>query len=390
MIKKLWLDNFKSLVNFELRLEKFTCLIGLNGAGKSTVLQGIDFIAQLMSGRLDVWLEQRQWQSSEIKSKLTKNHNFSFSVELETASFGAVLWSGSVNLRSLRCTKESVVHLATNTVFLKVEDSVYRVRRSNIDELPIDSQKGIEQMPIVFEYQGSILSRFKDNLLHPLLAELKSHVIGIHSLDLLSPELLRTRTKSADGHLGLGGQNLNAYLHESGEDKKNMLARNLASVYQQLKAIQTKALRSGWKELEVTERFGEQEIKTNSRHLNDGLLRLMAILSNITTMQQFLLFDEIENGINPELVEYLLDNLLAAPQQVVVTTHSPLILNFLEDEIARAGVMYLYKNQDGATQSIPFFSIPSMAEKLQFMGPGEVFADTNLMQLVDEITLLKL
>ena len=116
------------------------------------------------------------------------------------------------------------------------------------------------------------------------------------------------------------------------------------------------------------------------------MLRLIAILAEIQDQRHhFLLFDEIENGINPELVEFVLDALVSAPQQVMVTTHSPVILNYLDDEVARAGVIYLYKTDEGHTRSIPFFSIPSLAEKLKFMGPGEAFVDTNLTALADEI-----
>lgn len=46
-ISRLEVNNFKSLVDFEMDLPKFSCLIGLNGAGKSTVLQFIDFLSQL-------------------------------------------------------------------------------------------------------------------------------------------------------------------------------------------------------------------------------------------------------------------------------------------------------------------------------------------------------
>jgi predicted ATPase len=38
MIKRLYVDNFKSLVNFELNLAPLTLILGANGAGKSTVL----------------------------------------------------------------------------------------------------------------------------------------------------------------------------------------------------------------------------------------------------------------------------------------------------------------------------------------------------------------
>jgi hypothetical protein len=101
-----------------------------------------------------------------------------------------------------------------------------------------------------------------------------------------------------------------------------------------------------------------------------------------------LAFDEIENGINLELVEFLLDTLLEAPQQILITTHSPMILNFLEDDVARAGVQYLYRGDDGRTRSIPFFSIPSLNAKLAVMGPGEVFVDTELSRLPEEIAAM--
>lgn len=45
-IKKIKVNNFKSLVDFELPLNKFSCLVGLNGSGKSTVLQFFDFLSQ--------------------------------------------------------------------------------------------------------------------------------------------------------------------------------------------------------------------------------------------------------------------------------------------------------------------------------------------------------
>ena len=62
-----------------------------------------------------------------------------------------------------------------------------------------------------------------------------------------------------------------------------------------------------------------------------------------------------------------------------------MILNYLDDETAKKGVIYLYKTPQGHTKSIPFFSIPSLAKKLTVMGPGEAFVDTNLTKLADEI-----
>lgn len=373
MIKSVEIDNFKSLVNFKLELAKFNCIVGLNGVGKSTLLQALDFLSQLMHGDIEGWLERRQWGASDLNSKLVKRSNIEFKVIVESGGV-EISWSGSFNRTSLRCTKESVV--------------CGEKRQLGVDEGAL-SLNGPRQN-IFFDYQGSILSGLKEELLSGELKALKSQMINIRSLDLISPEQLRNRTRSAGGKLGLGGQHLSALIHEQGPVAQRKLRDALSAVYPQLAAINTKSLTSGWKHLEVTEQFGNKSLVSSARHMNDGMLRLMAILLQIEVGSAMLLFDEIENGINPELVEYLMDKLVNAKDQVLVTTHSPMILNFIEDDVAKKGIICLYKTEEGHTQAIRLFDIPSMAQKLDFMGPGEAFIDTDLTELHKEIQLIRL
>lgn len=378
MIKNIYIDNFKSLIDFELELTSFICLVGLNGAGKSTVLQALDFISQQMRGEIKEWLVERQWRSSDIGSKLTTKKNIAIEIELESAVYGPIKWEASFNRQSLRCTTEEAWF--GDLRVLKVEDGELFTNKTT-------KKYGVrlEKSTIVFNYQGSILSQLKYEQLAPGLQVLKESLANIRSLDLLSPEHLRQRTRDSAGHLGLGGQKLSAFLHEQGVDARQRLLTKLQTVYPQLASIDTRSLRSGWKHLDITEQFAQKPLKTPARHVNDGLLRLLAVLSQLASDEQFLLFDEIENGINPELVEFLVDALVESEHQVMVTTHSPVILNYLEDDVAKQGVVYLYKNTKGATQAIRLFDIPSLAEKLRFMGPGEAFIDTYLTELESEI-----
>ena len=80
-ISKIEIDNFKSLVDFEMELPKFTCLIGLNGSGKSTVLQALDFVSQLAMGDMGEWLRERRWTSNELKSKLSPKKFIEFDIQ---------------------------------------------------------------------------------------------------------------------------------------------------------------------------------------------------------------------------------------------------------------------------------------------------------------------
>ena len=370
MIKSIKIDNFKSLVNFQLQLSDFNCLVGLNGAGKTTVLQGIDFLAQLMKGDVSGWLKQRQWDKADINSKLSKKLNIDFEIQLVTPTNELICWAGSFNRNTLNCTRESIV--VDGKTICKVNKGQIQIA-------------GKFTTNVIFDYEGSIFSQLKlDDDIKGINDAVKA-MTAIKSLDLISPALLRKSHSASGGQLGLGGEKLSSFLHEAGKATQHQLMITLQKLYPQLDKIETKALHSGLKELSIEEHFNGRKFKSNARHINDGMLRLMAILSQLTLSNDFMLFDEIENGINPELIKFLMDTLVVSKQQVLLTTHSPMILNFLEDEVAKKGVIYLYKADDGSTQAIRLFDIPSIAKKLNVMGPGEAFIDTDLTQLYQEI-----
>lgn len=375
-ITHLHAENFKSLADFDLTLAPFTCLVGLNGSGKSTVLQVLDFIAQQFKGDVKSWLKSRQWEAADLNSRLTSESNIEMSLKL-LHDDEVVRWEASFNRVSLRCTTE---HLEWGgQVLLKVNDARYTVWKYGEPTAVLLSGD------IAFDYQGSILSQLKESQLPECLVELKRFFWALESMDLLSPELLRSRTREAKGRMGLGGQNLSAFLYELDAQKKAQLVETIKRIYPQLDRLHIAPLRSGWKSLSIEESYRLQNLPTDARHINDGMLRIIAVLAQLLSDHSFLLFDEIENGINPELIEFLMTTLVESDKQVLVTTHSPMILNYLKDDIAKAGVNYLYKTEDGFTRAIPLFDIPSMAEKLTVMGPGEAFVDTDLTQLANEI-----
>ena len=392
-IKSIEANNFKSLVGFRIDLGQFTGLIGLNGSGKSTVLQFIDFASQLIKGDITGWLKERKWDTSDLKSKLTKKGNIDVTISFANANGQKIgYWKASFNPSMKHCTQERVQLYESSLVVRK--GIVYITSHQN------STEENESKMQIAFEYEGSILSALKEDLLPNSILKCKNFLKEVNSLDLLSPEHLRQRTRESAGALGLGGQKLSAFLYELGRAKRDYLASRLKDVYPQLSSVGVKSLRSGWKQLEIIEKYDSLDsgirslrfpkMKTEARHVNDGMLRLITVLAELQSEHSFLLFDEIENGINPEVTEFIIDILTQTDKQVLVTTHSPMILNYLSDEIAKSGVVYLYKTPAGFSKAIQFFTIPSIAEKLTVMGPGEVFVDTNLTELDEEIQSLEL
>lgn len=419
MIRSVYIDNFKSLVDFNLpvtphKLGRFVCLVGLNGAGKSTVLQALDFLAHLPNGDIQGWLERRAWTASELSSKFVKRQTIHFKVEFEVAIIGTITWEGQFNLKTLNCTSESIKvepppnHLPqTQTEVLSISGRSLNPKLTALTSLilfntdtPITRTYELSGL----RYTGSTLSLLKTNGDWDLAIEaVRAALAGLRSLDMLAPQAMRQRSKEAH-HVGYGGEGLSAYLHDLRKEHRDYVLHELHEFYPQLGDVTTRALRAGWKELSLHEQYRDaagRPLETGARHVSDGMLRILTMLSQLNQsdvpveLEQAglradalpipsVLFDEIENGINPELMERLVQRLLQARAQVFVTTHNPLVLNYLPDEVARESVIFLYRTPTGLTRAVRLFDLPSVARKLDLLGPGEAYVDTDLVALQQE------
>jgi len=245
----------------------------------------------------------------------------------------------------------------------------------------LSPKQDFEKVP--FEYQGSVLSTLKLPDARPEIAELKAALQSLRSLELLSPQLMRKKARAARD-IGASGEKLSPFLNQLPSEAQVRLLDALRDFYPQLHVWSVKGYRAGWKSLRIFESYAKN-IPVEASHINDGFLRVIAILSQQFTEHELLLLDEIENGINPALAEKLMDFLVGLGKQgkqVIVTTHSPVILNFLDDQVARDGVILLYKTLDGRTRACRYFDQPETGYKLEALGPGEVFVDTDLTKLV--------
>lgn len=377
MIKLIQIFNFKSIGDLSLRLEKFNCLVGMNGAGKSTVLQAFDFLSHLMIGDVEAWLTERNWDIGDLNNKLRKESNITLQVAYDLGVAGLLAWKGVFNRVDLRCTKETIVET-------KVGIAGNEIRKTLVVERGGFSLDGKPRQEIAFNYQGSILSVLKESELPATLLEFRNALQRMRSLELLSPQLLRKRARTTDHDIGPGGEKLSAFLDNIKGPQKDGLIVLLKRFYPAIVDFKVTTMRSGWKKLVVMEQFEGKQLETEATHLNDGLLRVLAVLAQSSTDRSLILLDEIENGINQEIIEALVDALVESPQQLIVTTHSPLVLNYLSDEVARKSVQMIYKTPMGETRVRKFFDIPRMADKLNAMGPGDAFVDTDLRALTQE------
>ena len=366
------ITNFKSLNKFKLHFSEFTCLIGLNSAGKSTILQALDFISQQMDGDITKWLKARNWEAKELKCKLSDKRlitvqlGFYYKEELYA-------WSFTFNTVSKKCTHEEIVSFDTNiedgyAKIFEVKDSKYMIIKN------LETEEKLQGNIIQKKYEGSFLSTVEDDLLPNVIKEFKSYIQNIYSLDLLSPQELRKRSRG-ENQLGLSGANLSAFLDTfNSKQKKDMLSQ-LKNCYPNLDSFDIKKSKGGWSRLELVEKFKDKKLTNEAKYLNDGVLRLIAILAQLQGEKSFLLFDEIENGINAELIEFLMDTFIASKHQVMITTHSPMILNYIEDDIAKKSVQYIYKTEEADREIDVIFPSPLPENVMEFVITGSGIKD---------------
>ncbi|MFK5976118.1 MAG: AAA family ATPase [Sulfurovum sp.] len=379
MLKEIKIINFKSLEDTEIKFSKNSFLIGMNGTGKTTILQAIDFLSAISAGEVEEWLSARGWIKKDLTFYGNKKSLIEIRVEFQLEGI-TYLWIIIFNSQTLKTTLE--------VIFKRDIDDEDRAIFHLINGYY--SINELKKEKINFNYKGSLLSALKSDILGDELNRIRNFFNEIRSAELLSPLLMKKRAREANDGIGLGGEKLSAFLNALSRDKKEILQQKLKEFFPNINSFETSSLRSGWKKFSLVENHNNKLIETDSMHLSDGVLRILAILSQLLTSNSILIFDEIEDGINQEFVEKLIDTLVEAPHQTIVATHSPLLLNYLEDDIARESILFVYKTKSGATKVENFFEIIEKYSNISeheydLFGAGEIMQRVNLLELTDKI-----
>lgn len=367
MITRVKVRNFKSLEDFELRnLSVFICLIGLNGAGKTTLLQFFDFVRSLLQGRVSDWLAKHKWDISDVITLGSGKRSIEFEIDVVDGD-ATQTWCARFNTQEMRCTYESVLTITNNDKkqFLLFEDNKLKINNNNFD------------LPQNFKQEGSVFSFFRPMLLTPDEL-LHTKVFGVLEPSEIA-QASQTKYKGKKIEVESNGKGLVGIISSLSTAQQMDLFLKLQAFYPSAQNYKIRKQTFGWKNLLLSEM---EKFYFDASHLSYGTLRLYVFLSQYYSNNKCLIFEEIENGINQELIEKLLEQLQNFNgKQVMVTTHSALVLNYLTDEAAKDSVIFLYKDKAGHTHAKKFFEIDGMAKKLEVLGPGEVMGDTNLIEL---------
>lgn len=188
----------------------------------------------------------------------------------------------------------------------------------------------------------------------------------------------------------MGGERLGAFLHSLTSDQRQKINDKAKEFYPFLDEIVTTKKQYGHILLQMNEAFeGVNPYSVDADYISDGLLRMMAMISLGALNDDYtaMLLDEIEDGINPSLAANLISYLGSISQdynkQIIVTTHSPVLLNYFNED----SIVFMWRKKDGRVMARKMFEAPEMRDHLNFMNPGEVWL--NLEQCELEETLDK-
>lgn len=371
-ITKISVKNFKSLADFDIsNLPKFVCLIGVNGAGKTTVLQVLGFVRAMMAGKINDWLLSHDMAVNELFT-IGSEKRSTIEIKIEALiDEEKAIWECKFNPREMRCSYEKLFEKGNVYIF-------------SSGKLSIQKKNETEPQILDFErtnYEGSIFSF--------ILTDLSGCLRSMRLFGVLDPGAIAKSTRFSSNKIAPdvleNGENICGFIASLPTELQQQIFNSLCKFYPSLIDFKVRNQRFGWKSL----LFSELEKTTfSASNLSYGTLRLFLLISQQYTQSNTIMFDEIENGFNQELFEDLVNMLLnygKPVKQVCVTTHSGLFLNYLPDEIARQSVFFLYKDSHNHTKATRFFDIKRMNEKLNVLGPGEAMGDTNLIKLSEEL-----
>lgn len=429
-IVELRLSAFKSFQAATLPISQTTILIGRNSTGKSNALDGLEVLARLATGDdLGDALDGRRREGGAVRGGSAglpphgcdhfalgctvsvggDSYEYDLKVavrpELRVISErlygpGVAVKSGSRTLCTLVETREA------NTLETGIAAELHNGKRGlNPPYTFRDNRLIITQLPLAVA--GS--NRAEVSLLEAATAIL-SALRGTFHLDPI-PHLMRDYVPSRDAELRRTGENLSASLQRLQTRDSETFARLQSLVREvaddRIERIGFVRSELGDVMLALDERRGpggDREL-TPAREMSDGLLRFTAIATALlssttgldvdsvgalptidtdTTIQGGVLIvvEELENGLHPSQARRVLDlvrtSSAATGTRVLVTTHSPALLDAAEGHLNEAILVCSRDPHTGFSTITPLMNLPGYGKALAQRSLGGAVAAGDL------------
>jgi predicted ATPase len=373
------IEGFKAIRRASIPLEPFTLFIGRNGAGKSSVLEALQWLqGALIRGLGEATavpyqsfrdVRNRRCSSVYLDLRFEKTARFPTHYEVRVRAGAGLAPRPIVDFE--RCVVGRT-NAARTVVWSRADTREkrgppFRWVRSRTSERALVLRDG--------DALGLALTKARIPGAGDLAGFLEGSVFLRLSPTALASEV-RPRGRSRGPVLAEDGSDLPLLIERLTKSARRALVKRLAAIFPSVQDVGV--AKSGVaKHLVVAERMiargGTRTFGIPSWLLSEGMRRLVAIftLLEVQPRPPLIAIEEIENGLDPWTLEHVLDALRTASAegtQIIVTTHSP----FLLDHVDLREVVHVRRDSGESTYE-PVVSLPEVAKYQDVLAPGAMY-----------------
>jgi len=381
-IRQIQIQNYKSIERAVVDLEPFTVFVGPNGAGKSNFVDCLAFVQECLSRSIETAWELRGGPGIPTRQK-GEPVAFGFRLLLDLAEQMTADYSFEILAEGVEFTvnhERCVVHggEAGTAAFEVVQGNFVR-------EIPgIRPQLSADRLAL---FAASALAEFRP--VYDFLRSIRSYSIEPAQLRQ-SQKLDSGESLKADGSNAASVLNHLYQLSKQGRDEQerySLICGLLTIIVPGLLAVEPASDGTGreaiLKFLQKSEADGPETC--SSKEMSDGTLRVLGLLLALYQPHHpsVLLIEEPETNVHPAMAEVLTEVLLDAAhdQQILITTHSPDLLDFKELSSQQIRVV---SRDRGRTVIAPMSQASRQAVVERLYTPGELLRINELDQDVSE------
>jgi len=353
MINSIGIKNFKSIKDIEVKLPSFCAVIGCNAAGKTNLIQAINFIKRLVTGT-DMYIAQRKIcllpQELFNFNELSKEIFFRITIETKNdRKYELVVKINLVNDRDLpqlaiRYEKlEKIIHNGGKKEKVKIYEREGEVLKNQEGkDIPLAVDSDVLAISVYKNSEAIEVKRFFSNVFiteQEMIDSRKS--IASMNEDSLAGLLVHLKHRDLDRY----------------EQFKKIVSKILPDFNQFVEFDVEK--KPGVKEDTSEERsllvlLEEKNLKgkLSMKSVSGGDLRTLYLIARAIDMKEgsSLFIEEIENGIHPKRLNDLLEHLDTISKrrdlQIIFTTHSPNVINNFKP----SSILFVRKDKDKGTE----------------------------------------